>query len=110
QRVDELARLAALVELIGERGGQGWGGIVLLVLAGEIARGFLEAGAVEDLAFQDVAFKGFEELQGTAHADAEGLDAALEALEVAALENTGQCLFATLLELVAPDALFLIGF
>ena len=30
QRVDELARLAALVELIGERG---WGGIVLLVLA-----------------------------------------------------------------------------
>src|ERR1051326_568821 len=112
QCLDELARLSTLIELIGERRGQGrqgWGGIVLFVLAGEVARRFLEAGAVEDPALQDVAFKGFEKLQGAAHADTEGLDAALEALEVATLEDTGQRLFASLLELVAPDTLFLVG-
>src|SRR5258708_25247120 len=107
QRLDKLASFCMGVQLIGKRAR---GGVVLLVLAGEVAHGFLEAGAIEHLAIQDVAFKGLEELQRAAHTDAEGLDAALEALKVAAFEDADQGLFASLLELVALNTLFLVGF
>ena len=76
----------------------------------EKAHGFLKARAVQHLAFQNIAFKGFQELQCPAHTDAEGIYAAFKAFEVAAFEDAYQSFFATFLELVTDYTLFLVGF
>ncbi len=88
QRLDELASFGMRVQLFGERLVRDGSGVVLFVFMGEEAHGLLEARAIQHFAFENVAFKGFQELEGAAHADAEGIDAALETLEVATLEDT----------------------
>src|SRR6266849_4468957 len=85
-------------------------GVILFVLACEKAHSPLEAGTVQYLSFQNIAFKCFQELQCPAHADAEGIYAALKAFEVAAFEDTNQGFFATLLKLVTGYPLFFVVF
>ena len=94
------------VQLIGPAGR---GRLLLLVLSRQVARGFLERCAIEELAVEQVALEGLGELQGAPHADAEGVDAGLEALQVAAPEDAGEGLLPALLELVSGDAGFLVG-
>src|SRR5258708_39566589 len=95
------------IQLIRERPGRG---IVLFVLTCKKAHSLLVACAVQHLAFQNIAFKRFQELQGPAHTDTKGIYAAFKAFEVAAFEDSYQSFFATFLELVTGYALILVGF
>src|SRR5579859_5862988 len=85
-------------------------GVILFVLACEKAHSLLEAGTVQYLSFQNIAFKRFQELQCPAHADAESIYAALKALEVAAFEDANQGFFAAFFELVTSYPLFFVVF
>ena len=107
QCVDEAARLDTRVKFFRERLRDG---VVLFILARQKTRGLLKTGAVQHLALQDITFKGFEKLQCAPHANAESLDAALEAFEIAAFEDTRQRVFTSLFKLVALNSLLLVGF
>src|SRR5579863_7270728 len=107
QALDELARFGVRVQLIGERAGCS---VVLLIFANKVAHSSLKTCTVQHFTLQDIALESFKKFQRTAHADTESIDAALEAFEVAALEDTDEGLFTPLFKLVARDALFLVGF
>ena len=97
--VEQLSRFLSLVQLRRERRRDR---IIFLFFAGDVAVQALEVGAAHEPSAEKIRFERLQEFERPAHTDAEGIDARLEALQVARLEDADERLLASGLEVVAP--------